>query len=241
MSRSDTFDAEWRVHEKYPNYRVSADGKIVQNIRTGRVLKQCDNNKGYPTVNLYNDGERTTYSVHRLVAELYSDGASPDLTVNHEDGNKHNNHPDNLTWVSYSENERHAHRTGLKHGPKRRPVRVVESGEVFPSVRACARAICGSDTNILRCLDGTYQSHHGLTFEYADIDPDKVEHSDGTRSRAYATREPYRKAVRIVETGDVYPSVTACARAIDGDQPTITACLKGRHKTHHGYHYEWVD
>lgn len=231
----------WRTVDDYPNYHVSDDGAFIQNKRTGRFLKQCDNNKGYLTVNLYNNGHKKTVGVHRLVAELYVEGADPDLTVNHRDGNKHNNHPGNLEWVTYSENEYHAHRTGLKHGPKRRPVKVVESGEVFSSIRECARAIGGNDANIAGCIEGRYRTHHGLTFEYVDIDPDNVERNDGSRSRACAVREPYRKSVRVVETGEVYPSVRACAIAIGGDQPTITACLKGRHKTHHGYHYEWAN
>lgn len=231
----------WGSLAAYPNYRISDDGEIVQNIKTGRVLKQCDNNKGYLTVNLYNNGAKMTTGVHRLVSELFNDDYRPELTINHEDGNKHNNHYRNLSCVTYSENELHAHRIGLKHGPNRRPIRVVESGEVFSSINDCARAIGGNDVGIGRCLSGRVKTHRGLSFEYVDVNPDTVERSDGKTSRLLSTREPYRKPVRIVETGDVYPSVRACAAAIGGDQPTITGCLKGRHKTHHGYHYEWVE
>lgn len=238
---SDANSDRWHVIDTHPNYRVSDDGEKVQNIRTGRILKQCDNNKGYRTVNLYNNGMKTTIGVHRLVAEQYINGGDSELTVNHRDGNKHNNRPDNLEWATYSENELHAHRMGLKHGPNRRPVRVVESGEVFPSIRECARAIGGDDTNIGRCLRGHFKSYRGLTFEYADVNPDDVVRSDGAVSRSCSSNEPYRKPVKIVETGVIYPSVRACAQSIGGDQPTITGCLKGRHKTHKGYHYEWVD
>lgn len=237
----DDLGKEWHTVSTHPNYRLSTDGELVQNARTGKVLKQCDNNRGYGTVNLYNHGEKTTISVHRLVAEQMLECANTELTVDHKNGNKHDNHPDNLEWVTYSENELRAHKLGLKHGPKRKPVMVIESGEIFPSIKECARAIGGNDSHIGSCLRGKYSSHHGLTFRYVDVDPDSVETTDGAQSRACSKYEPYRKPVRVVETGVVYPSVQECARSIGGDQPIITACLKGRHKTHHGYHYEWAD
>lgn len=64
----------WYSVDTHPNYRFSGDGEIMQNMKTGRVLKQCDNNKGYPTVNLYRDGVKTTIGVHRLVAKTCVDG-----------------------------------------------------------------------------------------------------------------------------------------------------------------------
>lgn len=47
--------------------------------------------------------------------------------------------------------------------------------------------------------------------------------------------------VRIVETGEVYRSQADCARAINGSQPNINACLMGRRRSHMGYHYEYVE
>ena len=46
--------------------------------------------------------------------------------------------------------------------------------------------------------------------------------------------------VRIVETGEVFESITECARRIGGSQANISHCLAGRHSTCRGYHFEYV-
>ena len=46
--------------------------------------------------------------------------------------------------------------------------------------------------------------------------------------------------IRIVETGEVFESVSECARRIGGSQGTISECLAGRRSTHLGYHFEYA-
>ena len=46
--------------------------------------------------------------------------------------------------------------------------------------------------------------------------------------------------VRIVETDDVYESVSECARRIGGDPSAIAHCLAGRQSTCRGYHFEYA-
>lgn len=48
------------------------------------------------------------------------------------------------------------------------------------------------------------------------------------------------KRIRIVETGEVFESSLDCEKAIDGNNRHINDCLKGRQRTHRGYHFEYV-
>jgi len=54
--------------------------------------------------------------IHRIVASEFINNPENKRTVNHKDGNKSNNHIDNLEWATYSENITHAYATGLKKG-----------------------------------------------------------------------------------------------------------------------------
>lgn len=53
-----------------------------------------------------------------------------------------------------------------------------------------------------------------------------------------AGRKGYK--VRIIETDEVYNTITKCAEAIDGEARRISDCINGMQHTHKGYHYERV-
>lgn len=72
----------------------------------------------YRFVILSINGEQTKEYVHRIVATHFIGEPSGDRNhVNHKDGNRVNNHVDNLEWVTHAENMRHAIEMGLKKQP----------------------------------------------------------------------------------------------------------------------------
>ena len=84
----------------------------------GRILKQRINPGGYHYIELGKNGTKATFAVHQLVAQAFIPNPDSKPTVNHIDGNKLNNSVANLEWSTYSENLKHAYKTGLRRTVK---------------------------------------------------------------------------------------------------------------------------
>lgn len=81
---------------------------------------------------LWKDGKRKDFLQARLVAMTWVDGYSPDLTVNHINGDRMDNRPENLEWVTLRENIQHGFRTGLyKNVMRPIALRSKKTGEVI--------------------------------------------------------------------------------------------------------------
>ena len=101
-------------------YQISTHGRIRswKNGSWGRrnnpkIMKLGYCRRGYIRYKFNINGNKTNYSVHRLVAEAFIPNTDNKPQVNHIDGNKENNHVSNLEWVTNQENIDHAHANGL--------------------------------------------------------------------------------------------------------------------------------
>lgn len=79
----------------------------------GGLIKKSINN-GYYYVCISVDAKKVSKKVCRLVSMAYHPNPKNKPQVNHKDGNKLNDRPDNLEWCTAKENNDHALRTGLK-------------------------------------------------------------------------------------------------------------------------------
>lgn len=103
----------WKNIRQYPNYEISNTGKI-RNKKFKRFLHPTTTVKGYKQVELFRNGIGKTILLHRIIAKEFVCGYKKNLFINHIDGNKTNNLPENLEWVTLAENNTHAWKTGLR-------------------------------------------------------------------------------------------------------------------------------
>ena len=78
-------------------YEVSNLGRVRRN---GKILRPRKDNWGYLQLDLYKNGIKRRFLVHRLVAQAFLPNPNKYPQVNHRDENKSNNTVDNLEWCT---------------------------------------------------------------------------------------------------------------------------------------------
>lgn len=103
-------------------YKIRKNGDVYSKYEA-KVLKPANNKKGYLQVSLIqDDGQTKSLLVHRLVAMAFLEECEDKTQVNHIDGNKKNNHVNNLEWCTGTDNLVHAVTTGLYKTKQRKCV-----------------------------------------------------------------------------------------------------------------------
>lgn len=153
----------WKPLRNFPSYNGSSEGRIM-NVRTQRILKIQLNDKEQPQLTLRKNNRQYTVKVHRIIAETFL-GEHPGMDVRHRDGNPLNNSVDNLYWSTRKETISSSFERAERLPNRRTPILVVETGEVYDSVAACARATGCASSDIFKCMAGTRPHVKRLHFE----------------------------------------------------------------------------
>lgn len=114
------------MHEKwskliYPNipdeqnkFEISTYGRL-KNVKTQYIYNPNVLNTGYSSVRttLGSSNDKIHILIHKAVAYTFLANPHNLPEVNHKDGNKTNNHIDNLEWCTSHENQQHKYDIGL--------------------------------------------------------------------------------------------------------------------------------
>ena len=137
-------------------YGITSCGR-VWSYRAKKFLNPGKDRYGYLYVNLYKNGKRKTYRIHRLVAETYLPNPLNLPQVNHKDEDKSNNALPNLEWCTAAYNVNYS---------QAKKVQCIEINEVFDSITKAAKAVDVDRGNISRCCKGQRKTAGGYHWKY---------------------------------------------------------------------------
>ena len=167
-------------------YAITSDGRVWSH-RSQRFRSLRTTKKGYLTVGLSKPGEKMrTIFVHKLVADAFIPNPNKRPQINHINEIKTDNRVENLEWCTAYENMHHGscmsrmmetnrqkNNASLRDGEFMlcnkvvRPVRCVETGEIFPDAAKAAQKLGLKRNHINDCCRGKRNKHGGLHWEYA--------------------------------------------------------------------------
>lgn len=153
----------WKPLRNFPSYNGSSEGRIM-NIRTQRILQPTQDENGTLKVCLRKNGQQYSVKVRRVIAETFL-GEHPGMDVRHKDRDSSNVCIENLEWCTRSELITDAYARGTKRPYQSMPIRVVETGESYESIKSCAKDVGCDPIYIRQYLAGKRDNVKGLHFE----------------------------------------------------------------------------
>ena len=167
---------EWRDIKGYEGkYQISNLGRVkslnYHRENREKILSNTPSKDGYLQVNLYKEGKRKPYSIHRLVALHFIPNPNNYEEVNHKDENKQNNTVNNLEWCTHKHNinygtakERmiktqkiNGKNKGSKHS-KSRKVKCITTDKEFNCLKEASEYYNVAYQNISACCRGKQKS-----------------------------------------------------------------------------------
>lgn len=192
-------------------------------IRTrlpGFELKVHSTHDGYLYVTLNDGGEGFgTYLLHRLIASIFLKNPDPTkfTEINHKDGNKHNNTPENLEWVTHHANMVHAFDNGLLSNCI--SVKCLTNGKIYRSMRAASDDL-GVNSDVVKYSIKFNMQRKGLIFvalplpENFDEDEYKIEARENEVKYLRIQRNKICKPVYAIQNSSLleFDSITDASK-----------------------------
>jgi hypothetical protein len=140
---------EWAPIPGFSAYMISSEGR-VQNVGTGRIIKQSNNGRGVPYVCLRSDAHETKVcAISKLVAEAFLGLGPRSHQVWHADRNTYNNSVDNLSWRSRRFIMRAGNQDRRTSAIDDRKIRDRLTGQVYPNALEAAKMLDLLEEDIL--------------------------------------------------------------------------------------------
>lgn len=191
------------------------------------------------------------HDLHRLVCQAFHGPPPEGFDADHADENRLNNHPNNLRWLSRSENMKKIYREGHNVSANENVTYKYDiggkfTGDVFKSASEAARSVPNGDvTGIVMCCSGTRRSHKQFEWSY-DAPPVYAKTREALQARAKELNKEIGRKNRekkgpvkppgkpiyaydkdTLELKGEYPSGKAAAEATGCNTANISKCASG--------------
>ena len=120
-------------------------------------------------------------------------------------------------------------------------VRCIETGQIFDSIQQAADFVGISYNSISAAVHGRRQSSAGFRWEFVDKEKESSRPKRLFKEVSDNTRKKHCKAVRCIETEQIFESLGAATKFAGIRQPNISSVLYGKQTTAGGYHWEFVN
>lgn len=94
-------------------YQINRNGEIYS-IKSDKLMKISKSQDGYLKVILSKDGYQRVCFIHRMVYKTFCGEIPDNLHIDHIDGIKDHNYPENLRLVTISQNNQHTYDLQLR-------------------------------------------------------------------------------------------------------------------------------
>ena len=170
----------WKDNPDFPRYKFSSHGRVKYNeITTADIifwrLSTVKLKGKYLMVTISDkDGIRKHKRIHRLIALAFFPNPNNLPEVNHKDGNRYNNHADNLEWITSEDNLSHSFINHLSVS-NNIPVKINQytlDGKLVKqhdSVNAAAREMNVGKSVIVAAVKGIQKTSCNCKWEYAEV------------------------------------------------------------------------
>nr|QBK93843.1 MAG: HNH endonuclease [Pithovirus LCPAC406] len=218
----DLDDEVWKdgndLFPEFKQFQVSNKNRIRRESKTTKGY--LDN--GYMIVNLaHNDNSRNAIKIQRLVKAVFSGKRCRDLQVNHINGVKTDNRPENLEYMTQKQNSQHAVDTGLTNTRKAVQQLTLKNEFIkeFVSQAKASRETGISDRCISLCCLDKQAGSGGFHWRFADP---KLRVKTTVRSNKISINEVDEEK-NIIRT---FESTAEAAKILNVCLSTISSCLK---------------
>lgn len=158
----------WKEIPGFPDYQVSNFGRVMsyrnQYGHGPRIIHGEKTKTGYIQVSL----NKRRFKVHRLVALAFIPNPDGLPQINHKNEIKTDNRAENLEWCTAKYNINYGGgimRSAISRG---KPVRCIETGEIFSSCNEAGRQMGLDFSHIAKCCRGVLPHHKNFHFEFVE-------------------------------------------------------------------------